>query len=78
MRKVVRKATGRVRKEGLSKSRQVQEKEKEGLSKSTGRYNRMRKVVRKTAGRERGRKAEQVDRQVQENEKGYKEDDGLG
>jgi len=64
MRKVVRKATGRVRKEGQSKS--------------TGRYNRMRKVVRKTAGRERGRKAEQVDRQVQENEKGYKEDDGLG
>jgi hypothetical protein len=38
----------------------------------------MRKVVRKTAGRERGRKTKQVDRQVQENEKGSKEDDGQG
>ncbi len=41
-----------------------------------GRYKRMRKVVRKTAGRVRRRKTEQDDRQVQENEKGCKEDDG--
>jgi hypothetical protein len=38
----------------------------------------MRKVARKTTGRVRRRKAKQVDRQVQENEKGCKEDDGLG
>jgi hypothetical protein len=38
----------------------------------------MRKVVRKTTGRVRRRKAKQVDRQVQENEKGCKEDDGQG
>jgi hypothetical protein len=38
----------------------------------------MRKVVRKTAVRVRRRKAEKDDRQVQENEKGSKDDDGLG
>ncbi len=37
----------------------------------------MRKALRKTIGRLR-RKAEQVNRQVQENEKGCKEDDVLG
>ncbi len=31
----------------------------------------MRKALRKTTGRVRREKAEQVDRQVQENEKGY-------
>ncbi len=36
----------------------------------------MRKVARKTTDRVRRRKAEQVDRQVQENDKGCKEDDG--
>ncbi len=36
----------------------------------------MRKVVRKTTCWVRRRKTEQVDRQVQENEKGCKEDDG--
>jgi len=39
----------------------------------------MRKVVRKTTGGvRRRRKAEQDDRQVQDNEKGCKEDDGQG
>jgi hypothetical protein len=38
----------------------------------------MRKVVRKTTGWVRRRKAEQDDRQVQDNEKGCKEDDGQG
>jgi hypothetical protein len=36
----------------------------------------MRKALRKTTGRVRRRKAEQVGRQVQENEKGCKVDDG--
>jgi hypothetical protein len=38
----------------------------------------MRKVLRKTTDRVRRRKTKQVDRQVQENEKGSKEDDGQG
>jgi hypothetical protein len=38
----------------------------------------MRKAPRKTTGRARRRKAKQVDRQVQENEKGTKENDRQG
>ncbi len=38
----------------------------------------MRKALRKTTGWVRRRKTEQDDRQVQENEKGSKDDDGLG
>ncbi len=38
----------------------------------------MRKALRQTTDRVRRRKAKQVDRQVQENEKSCKEDDGLG
>ncbi len=38
----------------------------------------MIKVVRKTTGRVRRRKTEQVDRQVEENEKGCKEDSRQG
>jgi len=38
----------------------------------------MRKVIRKTTGWVRRRKTEQDDRQVQENEKGCKKDDGRG
>ncbi len=38
----------------------------------------MRKVVRYTTDRVRRRKAEQVNRQVQENEKGSKENDRQG
>jgi hypothetical protein len=48
------------------------------MNKSTGRYKRMRKVVRKTTGWVRTRKTEQDDRQVQENEKGSKENDRQG